>query len=160
MPSTNTQQRRWVLALGGNVADPARAIDLGWRACVAALRLRDPVLSPIHWSAPAEAARGPAFANAVGLGWTSTDARDGLDLLHAIERAFGRDRLREGFHGARPLDLDIVDVAGVCLQSADLLLPHPRWHLRPFVWMPLAELDPTFLDATGRALPVLAPAVR
>ncbi len=154
-----TRPRRWIIALGSNVADPSAALDLAWQACVAALDLDAPQLSALHHTAPAEQASGPLFVNAVGVGYSPRDPQQGLADLHAIESAFGRDRPREGFHGSRPLDLDLIAVDGVELIAAPLQLPHPRWHLRPFVVLPLAEVAPDLLDPHGRTAADLARAM-
>lgn len=135
-------ERRWIIALGSNLADSERAVALAWRAVVALLPLRDGRLSPLWRTAPAEQATGGVFSNAVGLGWCACEPLHGLEVLQRIERAFGRDRAREGFHGARPLDLDLIDVAGLTLQHPRLILPHPRWQQRGFVAGPLAQICP------------------
>jgi 2-amino-4-hydroxy-6-hydroxymethyldihydropteridine diphosphokinase len=43
---------------------------------------------------------------------------------------------------ARPLDLDLVAWGDERRDTAALVLPHPRAHLRRFVLAPLAELAP------------------
>jgi 2-amino-4-hydroxy-6-hydroxymethyldihydropteridine diphosphokinase len=40
------------------------------------------------------------------------------------------------------LDLDIIFYDDVALDSPRLSLPHPRWHERAFVLVPLAEISP------------------
>lgn len=137
--------RRWIIALGSNLADSEAAVLLGWRAAVALLPLQNPRLSPLWRTAPAEGAGGGAFTNAVGVGWCAMDPLEGLEILQQIERSLGRDRPREGFHGARPLDLDLIDVEGVSLQHPRLILPHPRWRQRPFVAGPAAQVCPEFV---------------
>lgn len=138
-------KRRWIVALGSNLAGGDAAVRQGWRAAVALLPLDQPQLSSVHWTDPAEGAVGPPFANAVGIGWSESDPLEGLAVLQRIESAFGRDRRTEGFHGARPLDLDVIDVGGLAVAHARLTLPHPRWAQRPFVVKPLAELCPEFI---------------
>ncbi|MCB9738101.1 MAG: 2-amino-4-hydroxy-6-hydroxymethyldihydropteridine diphosphokinase [Deltaproteobacteria bacterium] len=132
--------RRVVIALGANLGTPARQLDAAWTEVCTALQLQHPLLSSIFRSAPAEGASGPDFANAVGLGYTTAGATETLAVLHAIERRFGRDREREGHHGSRPLDLDLIDWGGAIMQQEGLELPHPRAHRRAFVLRPLAEL--------------------
>lgn len=149
-------RRRWVIALGSNVADPGAALALAWTACCSALDLRGARLSSLHRTAPAEQASGPIFVNAVGVGWSACDPRQGLALLHAVEQAFGRDRPREGFHGARPLDLDVIAVGDLRVAEPGLQLPHPRWSSRSFVVLPLAEVAPDLRDASGRNAAELA----
>jgi 2-amino-4-hydroxy-6-hydroxymethyldihydropteridine diphosphokinase len=68
-----------------------------------------------------------------------------LPLLHAllaIEREFGRDRLRSIAKGPRTLDLDLLLVEDTILSQPELTLPHPALTKRRFVLAPLAEIAP------------------
>ena len=40
------------------------------------------------------------------------------------------------------IDIDIVDFNGLIIDSKELILPHPRAHLRNFVLYPILEIDP------------------
>lgn len=130
------------IALGSNLAAPHAAVRRGWDAVVVALALTRPRLSTLLTSAPAEGASGGPFANAVGVGYTTLVPAACLAALQRVERAFGRDRAVEGHHGARPLDLDVLDWNGVRMDTTTLQLPHPRSHDRLFVLEPWAELEP------------------
>ena len=62
-----------------------------------------------------------------------------LQALLAIEAAAGR--LRNGQrNGPRELDLDLLLYADQVLETDELIVPHPRLHLRAFVLEPLVEL--------------------
>lgn len=137
---------RILVALGSNRADPLAAVPLGWRAVVVGLQARSAHLSGLWRTPPAEGATGGPFVNAVGSAEVDHGPMAVLAFLQRVEGAFGRDRRTEGFHGARPLDLDLLDWAGLRLQTPDLVLPHPRLHQRPFVLLPLAEIAPDFVD--------------
>lgn len=68
-----------------------------------------------------------------------------LALLHAVERAAGRDRENEEKWGTRRLDLDILDWRGeihVSTEADGLHLPHLFLDSRPFVLGPLADIAP------------------
>ena len=67
---------------------------------------------------------------------------DLLARTQTVERAFGRDRVREHRWGPRPLDIDILAYDDLNLDSPDLTLPHPRLFERAFVLVPLAEIAP------------------
>ena len=64
-----------------------------------------------------------------------------LSALHSLEYELGRVRT-ETPKAARALDLDLLMYGDLELLSEDLILPHPRAHLRGFVLAPLAELAP------------------
>jgi 2-amino-4-hydroxy-6-hydroxymethyldihydropteridine diphosphokinase len=134
--------QRVVIALGSNVGARRAQIVAAWRAVCRRLALQAPALSAPRWSEPAEAARGAAFANAVGVGYTRCAALEALAGLQAVEAALGRDRGREGHHGPRRIDLDLIDWGGERWHDPALTLPHPRLHQRDFVLAPLAEVAP------------------
>lgn len=77
---------------------------------------------------------------------TGLDPEPLLDVCKAIEveqgRLFGGPR-----HGPRSLDVDLLLLGDVQLESERLRLPHPEVTSRRFVLAPLLELDP------GLALP-------
>ena len=62
-----------------------------------------------------------------------------LQRLHGLERRFGRERSQEQRWGPRSLDLDLLFWGELRLDHPDLMLPHPRMHLRSFVLEPLLQ---------------------
>ena len=62
-----------------------------------------------------------------------------LEHLQSLEQSCGRDRQREQRWGPRPLDLDLLFWGELRLEQPDLILPHPRMHLRSFVLEPLLQ---------------------
>ena len=62
-----------------------------------------------------------------------------LQRLHALEQRFGRERSQEQRWGPRSLDLDLLFWGELRLDHPDLMLPHPRMHLRSFVLQPLLQ---------------------
>jgi 2-amino-4-hydroxy-6-hydroxymethyldihydropteridine diphosphokinase len=62
-----------------------------------------------------------------------------LNALQGVEQQFGRNRLQEQRWGPRSLDLDLLFWGELRLDRPDLMLPHPRMHLRSFVLEPLLQ---------------------
>ena len=62
-----------------------------------------------------------------------------LEHLQRLEQSCGRDRSQEQRWGPRPLDLDLLFWGELRLEHPDLILPHPRMHLRSFVLKPLLQ---------------------
>jgi 2-amino-4-hydroxy-6-hydroxymethyldihydropteridine diphosphokinase len=87
------------------------------------------------------------FLNLVVRAVTSLEPHALLAETMLVEAAFGRDRDREVRWGPRPLDIDLLLVGDVELDTPDLVLPHPRIAERAFVLVPLVEVAP------GGALP-------
>ena len=62
--------------------------------------------------------------------------------MQGVETRFGR--VRGERNAARVLDLDLLDYRGGVIETATLVLPHPRLHERRFVLTPLAEIAPAW----------------
>ena len=60
--------------------------------------------------------------------------------INLIEKKIGRIRTRK--NDPRVIDIDIIDFDGLIENSNNLILPHPRAHLRNFVLYPILEIDP------------------
>ncbi|KGP63800.1 2-amino-4-hydroxy-6-hydroxymethyldihydropteridine pyrophosphokinase [Legionella norrlandica] len=53
-------------------------------------------------------------------------------------------RIRKKHWGPRTLDVDIILYGSRSIRTKNLTIPHPRFHLRDFVLIPLSELKPNF----------------
>lgn len=65
---------------------------------------------------------------------------DLLDRLLAVEKSLGRDR-REKW-GPRTIDIDILLYDDEVINDPHLTIPHPYYHERRFVLVPLVEIAP------------------
>lgn len=83
----------------------------------------------------------PDHLNAAVALRTRLGPTDLLRRLHEVERAAGRDPAA-ALWSPRPLDLDLLLYGDAELQSASLVVPHPRLAERRFVLRPLADLAP------------------
>lgn len=127
-----------VIALGANLGDPKRQLALAIDS------LRDHVtiekISSFHETEPFDVPdQQPTYINAVLLGETELKPGDLMKELLKIESSLGRQRAFT--NAARTIDLDIIDYDGYFLESNELVLPHPRAHLRRFVLEPWLEID-------------------
>jgi 2-amino-4-hydroxy-6-hydroxymethyldihydropteridine diphosphokinase len=94
-------------------------------------------------TAPVPPSGQPRYVNAVASLQGAIAPADLLAALHAIEARAGR--VRGMPNAARPLDLDIIDMAGMVRDEPDPVLPHPRAHQRLFVLLPLRDVAPWWL---------------
>ena len=127
------------IGLGSNLGDSKQVVN---HAIATLNTLNDCAVvsqSSLWQSAPVHA-EGPDFINAViGLS-TSLTPLDLLKKMQAIEDQLGR--IRPYPNAPRTLDLDLLWMQGIQLQSPELTLPHPRLHQRAFVVFPLAQIAP------------------
>jgi 2-amino-4-hydroxy-6-hydroxymethyldihydropteridine diphosphokinase len=133
-----------LLGLGGNLAspehgEPRQTLDAAL-AALPALRVRVAGRSSWYRSAPVPPSGQPWYVNAVARLDTGLSPHDLLAALQGLETRFGR--VRGARNAARVIDLDLLDYDGAVIESPQLVLPHPRLHLRRFVLLPLSEVAP------------------
>ncbi|WP_371039129.1 2-amino-4-hydroxy-6-hydroxymethyldihydropteridine diphosphokinase [Rhodosalinus sp. FB01] len=152
-----------LIALGANVPRPGRTLRETLEAALSDLAAGGaPVraVSRFYRTPCFPAGAGPDYVNAAAVLEWDGPPRGLLDLLHAVERAHGRERVRRW--GRRTLDLDLLALGDAVLPDratfeawralppvaqseeapGELILPHPRMHERAFVLVPLAEVAP------------------
>jgi 2-amino-4-hydroxy-6-hydroxymethyldihydropteridine diphosphokinase len=138
--------RAWV-GLGGNHGDSAALLRRALQLLGSDRDIRVVRHSRLYSSPPWGLKEQADYVNAVAEVDTRLRPRPLLRRLLSIERSLGRDR-DDGAAvprwGPRPIDLDLLSYGGEVIDSDDLVLPHPRMHLRAFVLVPLLELAPDF----------------
>jgi 2-amino-4-hydroxy-6-hydroxymethyldihydropteridine diphosphokinase len=135
--------RTVAFGLGGNLGDAAAAL----RGAVAALEespdLQVRAVSSLYRTVPVGGPDQPEYRNAVVVARSAAAPHRLLALAQQIEQAHGRTR--EVRWGPRTLDVDVLAVGELTSDDPDLTLPHPRAHVRGFVLVPWAEVDPGFV---------------
>jgi 2-amino-4-hydroxy-6-hydroxymethyldihydropteridine diphosphokinase len=134
-------QKFAIVALGSNLGD-SRKIILDTMA-----RLQkfsgEPILKSSLWqTSPVDCPPdSPKFVNAVvGLAPRKDETPESLlKKLRELEIEFGRAP-KTVLNEPRPLDLDLIAFGNEIRNSPELILPHPRAHLRKFVLQPLNEI--------------------
>ncbi|MCD6059676.1 MAG: folK [Thermomicrobiales bacterium] len=126
------------IGLGSNLGDRMATLQTAVQQLESLGRVAE--VSSLYQTEPVGYLEQPPFLNAVVALKTVLAP---IDLLHAmlgIERALGRTR---SFPDApRTLDLDLLLLDDVILDTTELTLPHLRLHERAFVLIPLAEIAP------------------
>lgn len=82
------------------------------------------------------------FLNAAAAVRTTLEPVALLRAMLAVEKALGRQR-REKW-APRPIDLDLLAVEDLALESEELKLPHPWIRKRPFVYIPLRDVADSY----------------
>jgi 2-amino-4-hydroxy-6-hydroxymethyldihydropteridine diphosphokinase len=133
--------RRGYLGLGSNVGD--RAAHL--RAAVGLLPTHgvevEAVSSTYETEPVGEVLDQPDFLNAAIRIRTELGPELLLDACKAVEAERGRD-FAAARHSPRPLDVDLLLLGDLELETERLTLPHREVTARRFVLVPLLELDP------------------
>lgn len=135
------------IALGGNIGDVYNT----FREVLSRLSVFGEVVtqSKIYQSKPLPTYEGVSqdpYLNAVVLFRTDLSPHDTLKKLMSIENALGRDRATSIHWGPRTIDLDIIFYQDKIILDEDLQIPHPRLYQRDFVLIPIADINPDFVD--------------
>lgn len=132
------------LLLGGNQGDVGRAFSQTLeliRASVGSIK----TLSPVYRSEPWGFEASESFLNQVVIVNTALDPEDLLKEILDIEKKMGRERDDQSDrYSSRPIDIDILFYNDSIINSHDLVVPHPRLHLRNFTLIPLNDISPGF----------------
>ena len=129
------------IGLGANLGDARAAVVSAIGALADMPQTQLQAQSRLYTSTPmGENATGENYVNAVVQLSTALSARDLLNELQRIERAFGRERSVR--NAPRTLDLDVLLYGDACIEDEVLSIPHPRMHERAFVLRPLFDIVP------------------
>jgi 2-amino-4-hydroxy-6-hydroxymethyldihydropteridine diphosphokinase len=155
------KEQEILIALGSNLGSEIGDSAATLKAALAALHRRGLALrrcSRIYKTPCFPAGAGPDYANACAVLHSAETPAGVLDLLHATEAEFGRQRITRW--GSRTLDLDLLGIGEIVLPDAttqaawraldvaeqaqrapaELILPHPRLQDRAFVLVPLCDV--------------------
>ncbi len=135
-----------IIALGSNLGD-SRQIILDAMARLQSFS-GEPILKSSLWqTSPVDCPPdSPKFVNAmVGLVPRTGETPESLlAKLQSLEKEFGRPA-KKTLNEPRPLDLDLIAFGAETRDAPELILPHPRAHLRRFVLQPLSEIAPDLI---------------
>ena len=134
------------VALGSNLGDSHRIIS----EAMGRLQILSgcPILKSSLWqTSPVDCPpNSPLFVNAVaGLAPRKDETPESLlKKLRELEKESGRPPKKVP-NEPRPLDLDLIAFGSETRDTPELVLPHPRTHLRRFVLQPLSEIAPDLI---------------
>jgi 2-amino-4-hydroxy-6-hydroxymethyldihydropteridine diphosphokinase len=131
---------RAVVGFGSNLGDRLATLRNARRELEAVARVE--ATSRIYATAPVGPPQ-PDYLNAAALVAYEGSPGKLMDALLAIEARLGRVRAER--FGPRTIDLDLLWIEGLRVESPQLVVPHPRLAERTFALAPMLELVP---DAT------------
>jgi 2-amino-4-hydroxy-6-hydroxymethyldihydropteridine diphosphokinase len=129
------------IGLGSNLGDRAGNLLFAIRGILDA-GLEVSRLSQVYETEPVETFAQPKYLNMVAelRGNDLPEPQELMARLMRLEQSRGRKR--EVAMAPRTIDLDLLLYGNETSSTDYLTLPHPRFHLRKFVLVPLAELAP------------------
>ncbi len=128
------------VSLGSNLGDRRSLLESAVVELASGPGIDLLTVSSLFETEPVGLTEQPLFLNACVCVRTAGTARQLLQGLFAIEDLFLRKRTAPW--GPRTLDLDLLLCGDQIVDSADLILPHPRMTGRCFVLAPLCEIEP------------------
>ena len=137
------------IGIGSNLRNPYRQVSSAFDALAGLPSSHLMRKSQLYRSPPVGPPEQPDYVNAAALLDTGLGPLELLDALQAIERSHGRRR--DGARwGPRTLDLDLLLLGNLVLNSQRLCLPHPEMHRRAFVLVPMSDIAPPGLVVPGK----------
>ena len=101
-------------------------------------------VSALYETKPVGGPPQPDFLNAALCLYAGLDPEALLSALLEMERSEGRERSVPC--APRSLDLDILWIRGLRVQSPRLTVPHPSLHVRAFALLPLLDVAPDAVE--------------
>ena len=84
----------------------------------------------------------PKFLNVGLIANYKNDYFDLFKKIKLIEKKLGRVKTKK--NEPRVIDIDIIDFKNLIKNTKELILPHPKCHLRNFVLFPILQIDPNW----------------
>jgi 2-amino-4-hydroxy-6-hydroxymethyldihydropteridine diphosphokinase len=144
---------RAVIGIGSNLGDRLATMRAAVTRVDAVARVE--AVSRVYETAPVGGVAQGDFLNAAVLVAWDGDAEGLLDELLRIERDLGRVRAEKW--GPRTIDLDVLWIDGVVVETPRLVVPHPHLLERAFAVAPLLDVVPHAIDPrTGAEIAMTA----
>lgn len=147
-PETDAKLVPAAVGMGGNVGDTA-ALFRHAVALLTAAGLCQIRTSRLYRTEPVDCVPGtPAFLNAALVGTWAGTAAALLAVCQDTERRLGRPP-HHCRHRSRTVDLDLLLFGDEQVREPGLVLPHPRFHTRLFVLVPLCDVASDWIVPPG-----------
>ncbi len=145
--------RKCYLGLGSNLQAPIKQILAAYEKIKSIKEIHSLAISSLYESLAMtldnqdNKIKQPNYINAVVSCITEMQGHQLLNALQSIEDEMGR--VRDARWDSRVIDIDILLMEDVRINTKELAIPHPGLLKRPFVLLPLAELEPNLVLPNG-----------
>lgn len=140
------------IGLGSNQGDSPRLLGEALSDIVGISGVRVLAASSLFRTEPQGDPDQPWFFNQVAKISCALAPHELLAALQGVEARLGRVREAGRRFGPRSMDIDILLYGDMCINDAELTVPHLRMRERAFVLVPLAEIAPDLVLPDGAEL--------
>lgn len=133
-----SRQQKVILSLGSNIGNRLDNIQ----HCIQLIHENIGLVLRVSklYETPAWGFESDDFYNCALVVHTSFSAEKILKKIANIEKELGRLRKRTDLYEARVIDIDIIMIEDLIVQTDHLQVPHPQMQFRKFVLLPLLDL--------------------
>ena len=131
-----------LLSLGSNLGDKQKNIEIAYD------KIRERIgnivsVSAFYVSNAVGFQSDNLFVNSVCEVNTDLDIFTVVAITQEIEKEIGREEKScNDVYSDRLIDIDILLVDNLIFESPELIIPHPKMHLREFVLVPMCDIAP------------------
>ncbi|MBN2782861.1 MAG: 2-amino-4-hydroxy-6-hydroxymethyldihydropteridine diphosphokinase [Campylobacterales bacterium] len=134
----NSYKHSAIIGIGGNVGDVKRRFEHLFIFFKREKKVKLILTSLILKNPPFGYIEQDDFFNSIIVLKTDMAPKALLSYLLRVEKRFGRKRSFE--NAPRTLDLDIIFYDDIVVDKPNLQIPHPSWHQRESVLIPLMDI--------------------
>lgn len=146
------------IAIGSNLDNPVYQVRSALKSLHNITKSRINKISKLYQTPPLGPSGQQDYINAVISLETQLNAHDLLTELWRIENEHGRIRTTKRWD-SRVLDLDLILFDNLSINTPQLTVPHPEFHKRAFVLVPLSDIAPDLVVPSGKKLSELIDAL-
>ena len=142
------------LSLGSNLGNKENNIEKAYKKIEMQIgKIKSS--SAFFYSSPQGFISDNDFVNSVCEVTASIDVYTLFATIQSIEKELGRvSKSTKGQYSDRIIDIDILMIGNLIIDTPELTIPHPKFHERDFVLIPLLEIAPDIIH------PILKKSVR
>lgn len=128
----------YLIGIGTNMGNRQENIENALSAINLVPKTKVFSTSAVYETEPVGYAEQNTFFNVVALVQSELNPNEMLGICLGIEAGFGR--IREFKNGPRIIDIDVLMAQDMKINTANLVLPHPRMMERRFVLRPMLDI--------------------